>query len=269
MPALATAPGPCPFEKWENLRKVDVIVRHEQWGTISFGQGSMASDGAAEVDLSGVGNTYVGIADTAGGFEFRRIGTDMLSGVSIGDAFKAFDGNGRKGRVRYDTPTIAGFTVSASWGKEVLKRNRDEEFRDVALWYANEFPNGAELEAKLAWFQEDKSGTKSSGVAGSASLFLPSGLNFTIAAADKGAPSYIYGKIGYTRMFWEVGSTSFAVDYYHGKDYALMGGATTSNSKAWGAGVTQKFDEYNLEGYLSYRHHSFEDNMASYHEIGQ
>ena len=57
-------------------------------------------------------------------YSASRSGTD-------GDRF-------RRNRVRYDTPTFAGFTASASWGE-------DDDY-DIALRYAKEF-NGLRVAA--------------------------------------------------------------------------------------------------------------------------
>lgn len=252
----------------ENLRKVDFSLNNPVWGIVSAGQGAMASDGSAEIDLSGVGlTTYVGISDTAGGFQFRNSANQALSGIDIGSVFDQFDGNSRRCRIRYDTPKFSGFRLSGSWGQECLKHNRDEQYWDVAMEYSNTFENGAKVSAKVAWFEQDKSGVKSDGVAGSASVLLASGLNFTLASGSKGTPSYVYGKVGLTRKFWDIGSTAFGVDYFDGQDYGLTGAATSSSSKSWGVGVTQKFDAYRVEGYLGYRNHSFDDNAANYEDI--
>ncbi len=113
----------------EDLRKVDVSLSNPTWGRISAGQGTMASDDSAEQDLSGTTmTTYTGFRSLAGGFQFRNAANGALSGVDIGDAFDNFDGNSRKGRVRYDTPTFAGFVLSASYGQEILKHNVDDDY---------------------------------------------------------------------------------------------------------------------------------------------
>lgn len=261
-----TTPDPTFDWTQEDLRKVEFVLGNPAWGRVWAGQGSMASDTTAEVDLSGTFlATYVGVQDTAGRFQFRT--GPALSGVSISNAFNQFDGNGRRGRIRYDSPSLAGFTLSASWGTEILVHNADSDFWDVAVAYGNKFGKGTEIQAKLAWFEQDISGTRTDGVTGSASVLLPSGLNFTVASASKGKPSYVYGKIGFKRQFWNVGATAMSVDYYSGNDFGLTGGATSSSSKAWGLGVVQKFSELNLEGYLGYRNYSFDDNVRNYGDL--
>ena len=87
----------------ENLRHVDLIYRTGSYGAFYLGQGSMASDGIGQFDMSGTGlAAAVSVSDVAGGFELRET-TGALSGIEIGDAFSSFDGT-RAGRIRYDTP---------------------------------------------------------------------------------------------------------------------------------------------------------------------
>ena len=55
-----------------NIRKAEVAFANEQFGKLWLGQGSMASDGTAEVDNSGTAViAYSAISDTAGGYFFR------------------------------------------------------------------------------------------------------------------------------------------------------------------------------------------------------
>ena len=255
----------------ENLRKVDFSIGGDNWGRLSIGQGSTASDGSAEIDLSDIGlTTYVGIGDVAGSFQFRNAAGNALSGISVGSVFSQFDGNGRRCRIRYDTPSLSGFSVAASYGEECLKHNRDEKYTDVALSYENEFANNTHFKARVAWFEQDKSGVRTEGAAGSASVVMPSGLNVTVASGGMGTPSYVYGKIGFKRRFFSTGQTSFGIDYFDGSDYALTGGATSSSSQSWGVGVTQDFDDvqgHKFAAYLGYRNHKFDDNVANYNDI--
>ncbi|MEE4187164.1 MAG: porin, partial [Roseobacter sp.] len=108
----------------ENLRFVDFSLAGG-FGTIYAGQGSMATDGVANLDLSGTAVvTYAGIPDTAGSFQFRT-GDGALSGIAISDVFPDFDG-GRRGRVRYDTPEFGGgFKGSVAYGTEILQADND------------------------------------------------------------------------------------------------------------------------------------------------
>ncbi len=258
-----------PNWSWDqtDLRKIDFSLSGD-WGTIYAGQGNMASDGVSEQDLSGTGlGLYVSTADATGSNEFRLSGGG-LSGVEIVDAFKQFDGNGRKGRVRYDSPSFAGFKVMASYGEEILRRGVDGTFSDIAIAYENTFAGGTRVAGKIAYFHEDRSRRNTDGVSGSASVLLPSGLNVTVAAGDKdGSGSFYYGKLGYRGDFWDFGSTAVAIDYFKSDDQGLTGGATSSSGEAWGVGIVQKIDKINTEAVVAYRNYSFDDNLRSYQDI--
>lgn len=243
-----------------NLRKVDFSLKTARAGTFSAGQGSMATDGVAEVDLSGTTVvTYVSVPDTAGGFRFRN-SDGTLSSKFIAGSFSDFDG-GRRGRIRYDSPTFSGFTVSASYGKEILATNVDFETRDVALRYANTFGD-FKVKAAVGYARiELASGAVRKDTIGSVSLLHASGVNATIATGKRtSAGSYSYGKLGYRAKWFNVGQTNLSVDYYRGSDRTSAG----SESTAVGFGAVQKFDKANIEAYLGYRTYELSETTASY-----
>lgn len=110
-----------------------VWVRHKSFGTLAVGQvgGGDASENATEADLSGTAlASYSGVEDIGGGF-FLRSGTDGagdLTPVTWGDLIDhmaGVDGN----VVRYDTPRLAGFVLTAEWG--------EDDAWEVALGYTN------------------------------------------------------------------------------------------------------------------------------------
>lgn len=248
---------------WEktDIRKVDFSLKTPMYGTFYAGQGSMATDGVAEQDLSGTTLvTYASISDTAGGFEFRT-SAGALSGVTIGSTFTDLDG-GRRGRVRYDTPTFAGFTLSAAWGQEILADNNDDEFYDVALRYAGEF-GAIRIAGGVGYTNRDSNGVDTSDTMGSISILHDSGFNVTVAAGDRDdGGNYGYGKLGYIGNWFPVGSTALSVDYYDGSDFVSQG----SSASSVGFGAVQKFDDINLEAYLGYRTYELSEVGQSYRD---
>ncbi len=244
-----------------DIRKVDFSLKTGKYGTFSAGQGSMATDGVAETDLSGTTLvTYSSIPDTAGSFEFRT-SAGALSGSTIGDNFSDFDG-GRKGRVRYDSPSFSGFTISAAWGKEILAEGNDDEFMDVALRYANEF-GAVKLAGAVGISRRDRGGVYRDDTIGSISMLHDSGVNATLALGDReGAGDYRYGKLGYIGNWFSAGTTALSVDYYDGADTISVG----SSSESLGIGVVQKVDSANLEVYLGYRTYELNETTATYQD---
>ena len=246
-----------------DIRKLEITFNGE-FGTVWAGQGSMATDGVAEYDLSRTSLAgYSSIGDTAGSFLFRM--GPLLSGIDIGDAFKNFDGS-RRMRVRYDTPTFAGFTASAAYGEDILSSGNDDEYYDVALRYS--FDNDdVQFDAAVGYnWQAPPIGDTTENLIGSASiLHKPTGLNFTLAAGqDQNTDaSYFYTKLGWTGTPFEIGWSAIAVEYYDGSDFVSDG----SSSEAWGIEAVQYFEDVAIEAYVSYRAHSFNETFASYQDV--
>jgi len=119
----------------------DLQVRVGEWyieidpiGKLTVGQGSPATDDLVKINLGGTAvATKDGlIMDTGGGFFLRESGVPGVGGLSAatwGALAPGLD-TARMDRVRYDSPTIAGFTLSAAWG--------EDDFWDVALRFAQE-----------------------------------------------------------------------------------------------------------------------------------
>ena len=244
-----------------NIRKAEVSFANERFGKLWLGQGSMASDGSAEVDNSGTSViSYSSIADSAGGYFFRFAG-DGLSDVTVGSAFSNFDGMGRKFRVRYDTPTFHGFGLRTSYGKDELAEKNDPLY-DIAATYSGDFEE-VDLDAALAYSRNEA--TDADIVSGSISgLHKPTGLSLTVAAAreiNNGIEgSYGYVKLGYQREFFEIGKTAFSIDYYFGHDIAAAG----SDSNSVGLAAVQNIDDYNLQLWALYRNYQYEDSAGEY-----
>ncbi|MDK3074670.1 porin [Sedimentitalea sp. JM2-8] len=244
-----------------NIRRVDLSLVTANWGSFYAGQGSMATDGVADLDLS---NTWLAnansIGDTAGSFQFRTT-AGVLSGIAIDDAMPSLNGT-RRARIRYDTPSFSGFTVSAAYGEEVLQSNNDDTFYDAALVYQNTFANGTELVGGIGWSRRESPGLPDrDDTTGALSILLPSGLNFSFAAGSRNTGGdYAYGKIGFIGDWFSVGTTAFSIDYYDGSDFTVTGASANS----FGAGLVQQFDAARVQAYLAYRTYEYADATATY-----
>ena len=92
-----TAVGPNNFTE----RKLELTFDSPRLGRLSVGQGSTASDGSAESDLSGTAlAAYSNVAAFAGGLDFTNSATGALSGITVGAAFINLDGLSRDDRLR-------------------------------------------------------------------------------------------------------------------------------------------------------------------------
>ena len=172
-------------------RKMEFWVS-QVYGKAWLGQGDMASNSTSEVDLSGTTvAAYSSMADVAGGFEFQDNGAGI--GVTVGGSRANFDGLSRRDRLRYDTPTFAGFKGSASVASESRW--------DAALRYSGDFGWGKLAAAGAYADYGTSSDTRDAIISSSASLLLPMGLNFTVSYAkrdqDNTDPWNLFGKLGY------------------------------------------------------------------------
>jgi hypothetical protein len=204
------------------------------------------------------------VADAAGGY-FLRSSTGALTGIEIGDVFATFDGS-RRGRVRYDSPEFAGFTVSASYGEDILTEDADTEQYDIALNYENEDLGDFTVAGALAVSWTDKGGSDTRDtIASAAVLHEPTGLSLSAATGDRDTGgNYGYVKLGYTANLVSVGATSFSVDYYDGSDLVSV----NDSAESFGIAAVQKFDRQNIEAYVAYREYSYDDTSATTYQDG-
>ena len=238
-------------------RKIELFVRSKTYGRISLGQGDTASNGTSEQDLSKTGViAYSGVSDMAGGIEFLD-DDDNVSGVSIGDVFSNLDGLSRDDRVRYDTPTFAGFTASTSWGA-------DDAF-DVALRYANEF-GGIRVAAAVAYAEPEDDSDVDDRLNGSASvLHTPTGLNLTFAAGrdelDDGDndPMFWYVKLGWIANFFPIGPTAFAIDYGYSDEID----AVDDEAQTYGIFAVQHLSDWGAEFYTGVRNYELDGERTT------
>jgi len=182
-----------------------------EFGKLTIGQGSGASDGVAEVDRSGTTVIqYVGGSnDLLGSLDYGD------SGISVNDARAHFDGLGRGDNLRYDAAKgEISFAASVGNGDKV----------EFSAGYAVE-----DFEVRVGVWDAADNGGDVSGSAVSASWTDGSGLSLTGAYGGDdrdGDPSNLYFKVGYRQ-----GVDSFGVDW--GETSDLADGDATALSVAW------------------------------------
>ncbi len=249
---------------WEfyktNMRKFEVSMKNEGFGTLWLGQGSMASDGTAEVDLSGTSvAAYSQVSDSAGG-QLMRNDANGAYGPAVRSIFNNYDGLSRKFRVRYDTPKLSGFGVQTSYGRDVLAED-ETDYYDVALTYGNKFED-LQVQGAVAygWQSNDVQTFDGSG----SILHVPTGLNFTVAAGSRDIGtrigSYVYVKGGVVRDLVDWGATAMSVDYYAGQDIASLG----RDSHSVGVALVQNIKAYNMELWATYREYRYDDPVVDF-----
>lgn len=236
------------------------------FGKISIGQGDTASNGSAEVDLSGTGLVgYSSVVDTAGNFEFYDKVTMSYSGLKVDDVFNNMDGLSRKDRIRYDTPDFAGFTLSTSAG--------EKDIFDLAARYNQKFGD-TKVSVAVA-YADPGAGKNYKQYSASGSVLFGFGLNFGLAygkqdvdsmPAGSDDPTYLYGKVGYSASLFPIGKSSFSVDY--GKWQNIDSYDIDQEATSYGIQFVQKISDWSTEVYLGYRIYQLDDNMTtSYDDI--
>lgn len=256
------------------IRYSNVYIESERLGRITLGQGSTAADGAAEVVL---GNSLRN-SDLQHGNDFLirfSDATNTSTGLRLDQWTSNLDSS-RDDVIRYDSPSIYGFIVSASWG--------DNDYADIALRFKKEW-NSVRIAAAVA-YQWDESNdattfndTASFGDAevllGSISLMhIPTGLYAAFAAGrlevEDGSHTdadYWYVQLGLEKKFLSYGSTTFYAEFGQYNDMAAVfdGDLATdigeSEVQRWGFGVVQKFDSAALELYAQAAFWSFDATM--------
>jgi hypothetical protein len=245
--------------QWDKslLRKAEARLAVPGVGFLSFGQGSMASDGITEFDFSKttlVATNSVG--DTASGFPVR-LTNGAVTSSDISSFYPNLDG-ARRFRLRYDRPPKDGLSWATSVGREVLTSGDDNTYADIAIRYETEWRNFGIKGGVGYGYNGDYPNVISGSFAG---LDTDSGLNFAVAfGASKSGRKYVYGKLGVIRNFVKIGWTAISVDYYSGFEPLSI----ADNSNSWGLAVVQKIDAYDLELYATYRDYSINGSVAKF-----
>jgi len=253
-----------------NIRWIEVTAEQERYGRFALGQGSMATDGITLIDFADTNViAYSSVGDSAGG-QFLRYADPtrpLDEAPRIRQAFANFDGP-RRVRIRYDTPSLRGFSAAAAYGRELITTRdhvREDDLFDLSATYGEaigDFQLGAGL--GYFWDRDDREI-----LSGSASvLHLPTGLNLTIASAtldiDRNHPQYWYVKGGIRRDIFACGATAFSFDHYAGDDIVRDGSASTS----YGVAVVQRIDAVNTEVWATFRVYAYDEPASDFEDAG-
>ncbi len=249
------------------IRQNGLYVESERLGRVSLGQLSQPTDGINEIDVV---TTYTTVSKThyAGNFILRN-----HAGGIAGDELRWHDVLGAIGGtqddiIRYDSPAIYGFILSAAWG--------DNDVWDIALHFEKQF-NSVKIAAGIGYLNDSTGGSTVDGlhsndheqISGSISAqHVPTGLFATFAAANRSfdddtlsdATNW-YVKVGISKNWFGPGATTFFADYAHfdgfgeGLAFDIDGAGvrnatlTSSEAQVWGFGVVQSYDAAALDVY--------------------
>lgn len=259
------------------------FVKSDTLGKISLGQQSQASDNAALlVDSSGslVAANWVSfdqnhffVRTTTGNKAFRwDVGSCGNMGGSWGDC------NGvPRNVVRYDTPTLMGFSASASWG--------EDDMWDVAGRYAAEVA-GYKIAAVVAYNEVTDPAFSGTSLAFDTGRYLQAGLYFEHietglfvveswghldSELSSGKSETVYLKGGLRRRYSSLGATVLYGEWLHnlteGDFTAHLGQHATSGVlNVWGLGAVQEIDAAAMSMWVKYRNSNYEDNSGQEYE---
>jgi hypothetical protein len=255
------------------LKRIIEVYIQGSLGTLSLGHGITASDNATEQDLSGTGVVSQSkVQDMAGGIRFFDEKTNALSTTKVSDVFNNLDGFSRQDRVRYDTTSFHGVTVSAS------VTNDDDDAAgdygtvvDGALSYKGTIGD-MKLQGAVAYVDYGSKSYYKNLISGSISMLLKNGLNATFAAGVREKEdsalddaTYYYGKLGYIADIFSVGSTAFAVDYGVYKNIRRT--SNNDDADTFGLFVVQNIKKWNSEFYFGYRNYSLDRDAIDFKDI--
>ena len=268
-----------------DIRKSFMYVKSKQLGKISWGLNSVATDDVTHDAFKHVGLTNHARPDFhyVRQFNFRnadgtqnalaRVGE--LCGAAHSDSDACFDIGSRRNSIRYDTPTFAGFKLSAAWG--------EDDFWDVALRYKGKFDQ-FKVAASIGYSEWDPDPKNTGGeednangeesFAGSASIMhTPTGIfvngsyrntEVTFGNQEFESDSY-YIQAGIQQKWNSLGKTTIYGEYANSEDGLLTSAnnfnaatLTGSELERWGIGITQNIDAAAMQLYVVYQHHEAE-----------
>ncbi|GAA6212096.1 hypothetical protein NBRC116602_18370 [Hyphomicrobiales bacterium 4NK60-0047b] len=230
-----------------DLRRSEMYIKSKTFGKVAWGLTNHALDGTTKADLSGTAvvarNDGLRLSEA---FEIRTPGgANASSWTNILEGDTEFD---RDNVIRYETPTFAGFKVSASWGE-------DDEW-SVAAFYKAKF---ADFKLKAAiGYGEDQEGTGSSvseNFNGSASIMhTPTGLFVTGSGGERSKgndvdETFYQIKAGIQQRWNSLGKTTLYGEYVNAEDDEV------GEADVYGFGVVQKVDAAAMELYAGFRHY--------------
>ena len=275
----STSPSP-------SVRKSVWFVEHKTLGKLTVGQDGTSTyhvlDDSNFVNSRGYSDAEAA-AIAMGAFRLRTGG--VLQNVQWSQILGGFNNNtagqgGRRNIVKYDSPAIAGFSVSASWG--------EDDMWDAALSYRGE-AGDFKIGAKAGYGETtDNNDTGSCAVVGTrrdcqwwgvsatiqhipTGLFLYGGYGQQMddnakrvlgaSAEDTNSTAYIQG--GIEQKVFAIGKTVVFGEYR--KDEAgspevartLIGHANSireSEFDFWATGIVQSIDAAAMDVYVIYRH---------------
>lgn len=269
-----------------NVQMSNWYIASKDYGKVSVGRNALAAKSAAMfTDLSGTQVIANYVLFDGGGFFLRSNGAYLPGKITWGDVGYCYsqqrpwggdcDGIVMNG-VRYDSPTLAGFSMSASYGE-------DDDW-EVAGRYTGEV-SGFKLAFGLGYSVNTDENTQPPAIssskdsqffqAGGYAEHLATGLFLHGAYGEEDNSGKLttggfkepnshqwYVKGGIRRQWLPLGHTVIYGEYGQYLDQlgpaALAAGATSSEFTRWGFGAVQEIDSASMSLWIKYREHQAE-----------
>jgi hypothetical protein len=286
------APG---FSDVVTLAHNALYIDHAKAGRVWLGHTSGSTDFIMSINLAqSVAVRSANAQLYNGGFIARDSDGDLrgyLFNDMFGNAGSNAPGEGhRYDLVKYESPSIAGFKVSAAWG--------EDDFWDAALRYAGLWGGRVKAAAGIGYGSFSDATSADNGCTGGADadchqlgvsgglMDVPTGLFVHVAygvktdeliedAGDDGETSTFYVQAGIEQNWFGVGPTTVFAEYQTfdsgfnaGTDLDGAAGPAVAESfdsaevEIWGLGVVQNFASAATDIYLSFRNISSESTSG-------
>lgn len=227
-------------------RFFELTLTSERLGKLSFGRGFMASWLALEVDLSGtLIASLLPVGHLFGGLRFNNARTNQLTNIRVLDQFADLERLLIKDRVRYDSPSLAGFKLSGSYAT-------DDRW-DTALRFRPKVENfvvslGSSYQQKpfgdVDWRFDIGGGIRHEATG----LNVSGGFSRQEFQGGRQSDSFVV-KVGWLASLVPLGKTAFSADYARNKDIR----ATEDDGTSVGVFVVQDWDPYGFKFYAGSR----------------
>jgi hypothetical protein len=248
-------------------------LRSENLGTVSLGRAGVATNRFDELSTA---STYL----VARPNSLQPLSDGYLTGIDI-----PYDG-GYRDVIRYDSPTLAGFTLSASWGDAVSATDPDGngDAYDIALRYAGEF-SGFKVVGGLGWRHDED---LTINLADITSLTIGTGDVETIlaSASVKHAQSGIFLSGYYADQDWDLGLNlkTWTVQGGVESKWLTNAGASTvfleysetdidlggsANVPVYGVGFVQALDAAAMDVWAGYRQYDLDELLGEKVDVFQ
>jgi hypothetical protein len=244
-----------------SIRQQYVWVAHKKFGKVYLGQTDAAANGNMQASLSGAGGTTT-MNNVWVGSGIRFLDTTnavkSFSAQSPGAVMSDMDFTSRADVLRYDTPSMMGLVVSASY--------EDTGTPEIGGRYKGKFGPVA-VDARVGYANRNMSSTTvDSNLGGSIAVLHDSGVNAAFSygtekmqAVGRNTKKNLYGLIGYNAKIFGVGGTAFNVTYARTKNNT----ANDDEGTVWGAQATQAFSKIGASLSLVYRNYDFENSTTA------